>query len=141
MTSGTPITINPPTLPAPTGFSHAVLAGNTLHLAGQTALDENSEIVEGGIVPQFRQAVSNLLAPLSYVGGAPEHLVSLTFHLTDVAAYQAHGPQIGKAWRKLLGPVFPALTVVGTPGLWQPEALLEISGVAVIPDAQLRVPA
>jgi len=134
------VAINPSTLPAPRGYSHGTLAGNTLHLGGQTALDADMRIVPGGIVEQFRQAFSNVIATLRDAGGEPEDLVSLTIYLTDIPDYQAHGKEIGQVWRELAGPVYPAMAGIGTTGLWQPEAMIEILGVAVIPDERLIVP-
>jgi enamine deaminase RidA (YjgF/YER057c/UK114 family) len=136
----TPVTVNPATLPEPIGFSHGTLSGNTLYLGGQTALDADMKIVPGGIVEQFRQAFGNVLATVAEVGGVPADLVSITIFLTDIPDYQAHGREIGRVWRELAGPVYPAMAGIGTTGLWQPDALIEIMGVAVIPDERLRVP-
>jgi enamine deaminase RidA (YjgF/YER057c/UK114 family) len=136
----TPVAVNPAALPAPRGFSHGTLAGNTLHLAGQTALDADARIVPGGIVEQFRQAFSNLLTTLRAVGGEPGDLVSVTIYLTDIPDYQAHGREIGEVWRELAGPVYPAMAGIGCTRLWQPEAMIEILGVAVIPEDRLSVP-
>jgi enamine deaminase RidA (YjgF/YER057c/UK114 family) len=136
-----PLAINPVTLPAPSGYSHGTLAGNTLYLGGQTALDAEMKIVPGGIVEQFRQAFGNVLATLRAAGGLPEDLVSITIFLTDIPDYQAHGREIGRAWRELAGPVYPAMAGIGTTALWQPEAIIEIMGVAVIPDERLTIPA
>ncbi|MDX3696570.1 RidA family protein [Streptomyces europaeiscabiei] len=136
----TPIPVNPPSLPVPKGYSHGTLSGNTLHLGGQTALDKDMRIVRGGIVEQFRQAFGNVLTTLRAAGGIPEDLVSITLFLTDVPDYQAHGKEIGKVWRELAGPVYPAMAGIGTTALWQPEAMIEILGVAVIPDERLIRP-
>ena len=136
----TPTPVNPASLPVPRGYSHGTLSGNTLYLGGQTALDENMQIVPGGIVEQFRQAFGNVLTTLREAGGAPEDLVSITIYLTDIPDYQAHGREIGAVWRELAGPVYPAMAGIGTTGLWQPEALIEILGVAVIPDERLVRP-
>ncbi len=135
-----PVPVNPASLPTPRGYSHGTLAGNTLHLGGQTALDDQMRIVPGGIVAQFRQAFSNVLATLAAAGGQPEDLVSITIYLTDIADYQAHGKEIGEVWRELAGAVYPAMAGIGTTGLWQPDALIEILGVAVIPDERLVRP-
>lgn len=136
----TPIPVNPPSLPTPSGYSHGTLSGNTLYLGGQTALDADMRIVQGGIVEQFRQAFGNVLTTLRAAGGIPEDLVSLTLYLTDIPDYQAHGKEIGKAWRELAGPVYPAMAGIGTTALWQPAAMIEILGVAVIPDERLIRP-
>ncbi|KND40564.1 MULTISPECIES: RidA family protein [Streptomyces] len=140
-THSAPVPINPVSLPTPSGYSHGTLSGNTLHLGGQTALDRDMKIVPGGIVEQFRQAFANVLATLSEAGGIPQDLVSITLYLTDIPDYQAHGKEIGKVWRELAGPVYPAMAGIGTTALWQPEALIEIVGVAVIPDGRLVRPA
>jgi enamine deaminase RidA (YjgF/YER057c/UK114 family) len=134
----TPVSVNPASLPTPSGYSHGTLSGNTLYLGGQTALDAQMQIVPGGIVEQFRQAFANVLATLAEAGGIPEDLVSITIYLTDIPDYQAHGREIGRAWRELAGPVYPAMAGIGTTALWQPEAMIEIVGVAVIPDERLR---
>jgi enamine deaminase RidA (YjgF/YER057c/UK114 family) len=135
-----PIAVNPAALPAPSGYSHGTLQGNTLYLGGQTALDKDMRIVDGGIVEQFRQAFGNLLTTLRAAGGEPGDLVSITIYLTDIAGYQAHGKEIGKVWRELAGPVYPAMAGIGCTELWQPEAMIEILGTAVIPDERLKVP-
>ena len=128
-------TINPDSLPKPSGYAHGILAGNTVFLGGQTALDKNMNIVPGGIVEQFRQAFSNVLTTLTEAGGRPEDLVSVTIYLTDVADYMANGREIGKLWREMAGTEYPAMAGIGVSRLWQKEALIEIQGIAVIPQA------
>jgi enamine deaminase RidA (YjgF/YER057c/UK114 family) len=135
-----PVAVNPPELPTPRGYSHGTLSGNLLHLGGQTALDADLRIVPGGIVEQIRQAFGNVLATLRAAGGEPQDLVSVTIYLTDVAGYQANGREIGRVWRELAGPVYPAMAGIGCTALWQPEALIEILGVAVIPDERVVRP-
>ena len=60
-------------------------------------------------MPQFEQALGNLLTALGAAGGQPSDLVSLTIYLTDVADYQAHGKEIGAVWRRLAGTEYPAM--------------------------------
>lgn len=124
--------INPPTLSKPSGFAHGVLADNVVYLGGQTAMDRNGDIVEGGIVEQFERCFGNVLATLEAAGGRPDNLVSVTIYLTDVDDYQAHGREIGRKWREMAGTDYPAMAGVGVTRLWQPEALIEIQGVAVL---------
>lgn len=124
--------INPDTLPEPHGWSHGVKVGDTVWLGGQTALDADMQIVPGGIVEQFRQALSNVLATLEAAGGAPADIVDMTIYLTDVPDYLAHGKQIGAVWKELMGTDYPAMAGIGITRLWQEEALVEVKGVAVI---------
>jgi enamine deaminase RidA (YjgF/YER057c/UK114 family) len=127
-------TVNPPHMTAPSGFSHGTKVGDTVFLGGQTAMDANGDIVPGGIVEQFRQAFTNVLDTLTHAGGRPEHLAQVTIYLTDVADYQAHGREIGRVWRELAGTHYPAMAGIGITSLWQPEALIEIAGIAVVTD-------
>ena len=125
--------INPAELARPSGFSHAVSAiGRIVFLAGQTGVDRDGNVAEGGIVPQFERALGNLLTALAATAGQPSDLVSLTIYLTDVADYQAHGQEIGAVWRRLAGTEYPAMAGVGVARLWLPAALVEIQGVAVV---------
>jgi enamine deaminase RidA (YjgF/YER057c/UK114 family) len=125
--------INPAGLARPSGFAHAVATpGGLVFLAGQTGMDRDGQIVSGGIVAQFEQALSNLLAALAAAGGQPSGLASLTIYLTDVEDYQAHGKEIGAVWRRLAGSDYPAMAGVGVTRLWQPDAVVEIQGFAVV---------
>jgi enamine deaminase RidA (YjgF/YER057c/UK114 family) len=127
-------TINPESLPKPSGFAHGILAGNAVFLAGQTALDKDMKIVPGGIVVQFAQAFSNVLTTLREAGGQPEDLVNVTIYLTDVDDYMANGREIGRLWREMAGSEYPAMAGIGVTRLWQKEAMIEIQGIAVIPE-------
>jgi enamine deaminase RidA (YjgF/YER057c/UK114 family) len=127
--------INPAELARPSGFSHAVSvpAGRLVFLAGQTGTTPDGELVPGGIVPQFEQALANLLTALAAAGGQPQHLAGLTVYLTDIEDYQAHAKQIGAVWRRLAGPQYPAMAAVGVTRLWDPQALVELQAIAVLP--------
>jgi enamine deaminase RidA (YjgF/YER057c/UK114 family) len=130
--------VNPPGLAPPVGFSHAVVTrgGRTVWLAGQTALDGDGRVVApGDVVAQFEQALGNLVAALRAAGGEPEHLVTMTTYLVDVADYRAHAREIGGVWRRLVGTHYPAMAGIGVARLWDDDALVELQGVAVVPDA------
>ena len=132
--------INPEELARPSGFSHAVSvpAGRMVFLAGQIGMDRDRKVAAGGVVPQFEQALGNLLTALAAAGGQPEDLVSLTIYLIDVEDYQAHGKEIGAVWRRLAGTGYPAMAGVGVTRLWLPEALVEIQGIAVVSASEVR---
>jgi enamine deaminase RidA (YjgF/YER057c/UK114 family) len=127
--------LNPPSLARPSGFAHAVVAtgGRVVFLAGQTALDQAGHIVGESVASQFEQALANLLEALRAAGGSPEHLASLTIYAVDLDDYRAHGPELGAVWRRLAGRDYPAMAAVGVARLWDPAALVEIQGHAVIP--------
>ncbi|GAA1247198.1 enamine deaminase RidA (YjgF/YER057c/UK114 family) [Microbacterium phyllosphaerae] len=128
--------INPDSLVKPIGFAHGVRAGAFVYLGGQTAMDAEGRIVPGGIVEQFVQAFSNVLTTLAAAGGEPSDLVDVTIYLTDVDDYQRNGREIGRRWRELAGTEYPAMAGIGVTRLWQPEALIEIQGVAHVSGSQ-----
>jgi len=125
--------INPPELGRPSGFSHAVAAtaSRIVFLAGQIGTGRDGQVV-GGVVAQFEQALGRLLTALAAAGGQPGDLVSLTVYIVDLADYQAHASQIGAVWRRLAGTEYPAMAGVGVTRLWDPEALVEIQGIAAL---------
>jgi enamine deaminase RidA (YjgF/YER057c/UK114 family) len=126
--------VNPGELGRPSGFSHAVsvTGGQMVFLAGQIGAGRDGKLVAGGVVAQFEQALDNLLTALAAVGGQPGDLVSLTIYSVDVADYQAHAKDIGEVWRRLAGADYPAMAAVGVTRLWDPEALVEIQGIAAV---------
>ena len=133
--------VNPPSLPRPSGFSHAVVAtgGRLVFLAGQTALDADGAIVGDTVAAQFERALANLLEALRAAGGSPEHLASLTIYAVDLDDYRrARRARSALAWRRLAGREYPAMAAVGVSRLWDPAALVEIQGYAVIPDGRGR---
>jgi enamine deaminase RidA (YjgF/YER057c/UK114 family) len=127
--------INPDELARPSGFSHAVAVsgGRLVFLAGQTGYGPDGRIVAGGVVRQFEQALGNLLTALRAAGGQPSDLVTLTIYAVDLEQYRAQGREIGEAWRRLCGRDYPAMAAVGVSRLWDPDALVEIQGFAVVP--------
>jgi enamine deaminase RidA (YjgF/YER057c/UK114 family) len=126
--------INPGELGRPSGFSHAVttIGGRLVFLAGQVALGPDGQIVGGGIVPQFERALSNLLMALRAAGGGAGDLASLTVYLVDIDDYRGHAREIGEAWRALAGRDYPAMAAIGVRRLWDPAALVELQGIAVV---------
>jgi enamine deaminase RidA (YjgF/YER057c/UK114 family) len=126
--------INPPSLAAARGFSHAVATdrARTVYLAGQTALDRSGAIVGDDIATQFEQALLNLLQALTAAGGSGGDLASVTIYIVDMDAYLAHTREIGKIWRRLVGTEYPAMAGIGVSRLWDAAALVEIQGVAVL---------
>lgn len=120
--------VNPPELPEPVGFSHAVVAGGAVYLAGQ--IGDGDSIVE-----QFDSAAGRLLTALRAAGGEPDHLASLTVYVTDVEEYRSSLSELGAVWRRHFGRRYPAMALVGVAALFEPDAKVELMGVAVLPDA------
>jgi enamine deaminase RidA (YjgF/YER057c/UK114 family) len=117
--------VNPPELPKPSGFSHALVAGNTVYLAGQVGAGET-------LVEQFDGAAKNLVAALQAAGGDVGDLVSLQVFVSDVPAYRAALSELGRVWRSHFGNHYPAMGLFGVTELFDPELKVELMGVAVI---------
>jgi enamine deaminase RidA (YjgF/YER057c/UK114 family) len=132
--------VNPEGLAPPVGFAHAVVAapGRTVYLGGQAAQAPDGRIVGDSIVEQFQVAAGNLVAALAAAGGAPEHLVSLHVYVTDAAAYRAALAELGAAYRRHLGRHYVATALFEVAGLFDPQALVELVGTAVIPGQDAR---
>ena len=122
-------------LAAPVGYAHAVIAapGRTVYLGGQTAQAPDGTIFGTTIVEQFDLAARNLVAALLAAGGQPDDLVSLQIFVTDMAAYRASLTELGSVWRTNFGRRYPATAALGVEELFDPSALVELIGVAVIP--------
>ena len=126
--------VNPASLAKPSGFSHAIVAtGTTVFLAGQTGMDVEGRIVGGGLVPQFEQALANLLTALREAGGEPRNLASMTVYIVDMDDYRSRAREIGEVWKRLVGADYPAMAGIGVSRLWDAEALVEVQGFAVLP--------
>jgi enamine deaminase RidA (YjgF/YER057c/UK114 family) len=126
--------LQPPHWPRPRGYANGVKArGSVIVTAGQVGWNERGEFAEG-LVGQVAQTLANVASVLKAGGAGPEHLVRLTWYVTDVAEYRARQAEIGRAYRDIIGRHYPAMAVVEVSGLVEPEALVEIEAMAVIPD-------
>jgi enamine deaminase RidA (YjgF/YER057c/UK114 family) len=121
--------VNPPELPEPVGYAHAVVAapGRAVYLGGQTGAGET-------LAAQFDSAVTSLVAALRAAGGEPDDLVSLVVYATDLVEYRAAMEELGEVWRRHFGRRYPAMALVGVSALADPEARVELMGVAVVAD-------
>ena len=117
------------------GYSHAVVAdGHQIFIAGQIGWDPVTlEVVPGGLVAQTRQAFQNIMTLLSAAGAGADHLVRLTWFITDRNAYLRERVSIGAAYREVIGRHFPAMSVVVVAGLLEAGAEVEIEATAVVP--------
>ena len=87
-----------------------------------------------GFVAQVRQVLENVVAVLRAGGAGPEHLVRMTWYVTDIDIYRASLPEIGSAYRAVIGRHFPAMALVQVVSLVEPEAMVEIEAMAVLPE-------
>ena len=120
-----PVIVNPPELPEPVGYAHAVVAGGAVYLGGQ--IGEGATLVE-----QFDSAAAKVVTALRAAGGEPDHLVSLIVYTTEMDEYRASRGELASVWQHHFGPRYPAMALVGVSELVEPDAKVELMGVAVV---------
>jgi enamine deaminase RidA (YjgF/YER057c/UK114 family) len=126
---------NPKGLERPVGYAHVakVTGGTVMYVAGQAPFDENGQVVgKGDFVAQFGRVIQNLKTAVETAGGLPEQYAVLTIYITDLQAYLNAKKELGKVYRDVFGKYFPAITLVQVGSLYNPDCMVEISGVAVI---------
>ncbi|MGQ0660819.1 RidA family protein [Sphingosinicella sp.] len=121
--------------PRPKGYANGIAArGRVVVTAGVIGWNEREEIVATDLPGQLRQVLLNTLAVLAEDGAGPEHIVRMTWYVTDLDEYRNGLAAIGAAWRDIIGRHFPAMAVVGVTGLVEPAAKIEIETMAVVPE-------
>ncbi len=125
--------LQPPDWPRPKGYANGVSArGRMIFTAGVVGWDKNESFSQYSLHGQFAQALMNTLEILAQDGAGPQHIVRMTCFVTDRYAYLNSRDEIGSAWREIMGPNYPAMTLVEVKGLVESAALVEIETTAVI---------
>ncbi|MFL6195266.1 MAG: RidA family protein [Thermoanaerobaculia bacterium] len=120
----------------PVGYANGIAArGRVVFIAGQVGWNpETAQFDTDDFAEQSAQALRNIVAVLREAGAGPEHLVRMTWYVTDKAAYVASRRQVGQAWRDILGRRYPATTLVIVSALLEDRAQVEIEATAVVPE-------
>ena len=125
----------PPGWPRPRGYANGVSArGRTIYVAGMIGWDAQGVVHTDDMAGQVRQALVNIVEVLREGGARPEHIVRMTWYVTDKREYVAAYPEIGKAFRELIGSFNAAMTAVEVAALIEDRAKVEIEVTAVVPD-------
>lgn len=128
-----PDVIAPKGWPRPRGYANGmVAAGRLLAIGGQVGARPPGMQLARGLVPQFAQALSNVLAVVKAAGGRPSDVVSMTIYVTDLPQYTAAMVEIREVWKARFGDHYPAMALVEVAGLMEPGAVVEIQGLAVL---------
>lgn len=115
------------------GYANGVLTeGGTLYVGGQIGWNAQQVFEVHDFIGQMEQALRNIVAVVEAAGGAPEDIVRLTWFVTSKKTYLAHQREIGEVYRRVLGRVFPAMSMLVVSELVEDEALLEIEATAQI---------
>jgi enamine deaminase RidA (YjgF/YER057c/UK114 family) len=126
--------IQPPGWPRPKGYSNGVVAsGQMLFIAGMIGWDAQGNFASDDFAGQTRQALQNVADVLREAGGKPEHIVRMTWYVTDKREYLAAGREVGRAFREIIGSYNAAMTAVEVTALIEDRAKVEIEVTAVLP--------
>lgn len=120
---------------APIGYANGVVAeaGRIVFVAGQVGWNAQQVFESEALLPQFEQALKNVLAVLAAAGGRPEHIARMTAYCCDKPAYLAARSEIGAVWRRLMGRHFPAMSMIFVADLLDHPGKIELEATAVLP--------
>ena len=119
---------------APIGYANGIAAeGRIVFIAGQVGWNAQQVFESEDIVPQFRQALQNVLAVLKEAGGQPQHICRMTAFCCDKPAYMAARRELGGIWRELMGTHYPAMSMIFVVDLLDNPGKIELEATAVVP--------
>ena len=128
------INLLPAGWPPPKGYANGIKTrGELIFIAGQVGWDTQGRFAQG-FVAQARKALQNVAEVLASGGAKPEHMVRMTWYVTDRADYLARGRDIGAAYREVMGHHYDvAMSAVEVSALMEARAKVEIEVTAVVP--------
>jgi enamine deaminase RidA (YjgF/YER057c/UK114 family) len=116
------------------GYSNGVAAsGRMLFLGGMIGWNGQQEFESDDFIDQVAQALRNIVEVLAEADAGPEHLVRLTWYVTDRDEYVSRLGEMGAVYREIIGKHFPAMALVQVVALVERRAKVEIEATAVIP--------
>ena len=129
-----PRVVNPDGWPRPKGYANGMAAsGEFLAVAGQIGWDATETLVSPDFLPQFRQALHNVVDVVTAAGGQPTDIISLTLFVTDKREYVDGGKAVGDIYRQAMGKHFPTMALIQISDLLLDGAKVEIQALAVLP--------
>lgn len=125
--------LQPPSWARPKGYANGIVARGTetIYTGGLIGWDANCQFQSTDFVDQVRTTLENIVAVLAEADAGPEHLVRMTWYITDKAAYNSNLQAIGAAYRETIGRNFPAMAVIEVSALMEDAAMVEIEATAV----------
>jgi len=127
--------LQPPGWAAPKGYANGIAArGTHVYVGGQIGWNAAQVFESDDFIAQTRQALLNVRDVLTCAAAAPQHMVRMTWYVTDRLEYNARLRELGEVYREVMGRNFPAMTCVEVSGLMEARAKVEIEVTAVVPD-------
>jgi enamine deaminase RidA (YjgF/YER057c/UK114 family) len=126
--------LNPASWKPARGYSNGVAAsGRMLFLGGMIGWNGQQEFESDDFIDQVAQSLRNIVEVLAEADAGPEHLVRLTWYVTDRDEYVSRLSEMGAVYREIIGKHFPAMALVQVVALVERRAKVEIEATAVIP--------
>ncbi len=125
----------PPGWPRPKGYANGVSAsGRMVFVAGMVGWDAHGVFQTDDMAGQVQQALDNVVAVLREGGALPQHIVRMTWYVTDKREYLAASAEIGRIFRATIGSFSMAMTAVEVSALIEDRAKVEIEVTAIVPE-------
>ena len=128
-----PRVLQPSGWPAPKGYSNGMTADGRLVVTGGVIGWDTEGPLPKDFSTQVKQALENIAAILAEGGAKPEHLVRLTWYVVDIEEYLGDLKTLGRIYRDIFGPNYPAMALVQVVRLVERAARVEIEATAVVP--------
>jgi enamine deaminase RidA (YjgF/YER057c/UK114 family) len=117
------------------GYSNGMAARGRLVVTGGIIGWNADQVFEtDDFAGQAAQVLRSIVEVLACAGARPEHLVRLTWYVTDKHEYLASLKDLGRAYREIIGRHYPAMALVQVVALVEDRAKVEIEATAVVPD-------
>ena len=128
-------TLQPPGWVPAKGYSNGILArGRTVYLAGMIGWNGQCQFESDDFVAQCRQALQNIVDTLACAQAGPQHVVRMTWYVTDKHEYLRRARELGRVYQEVIGRHYPVMTLVQVVALLEDRAQVEIEATAVLPD-------
>lgn len=127
--------LQPPGWPRARGYSNGIAArGRTVSVSGMVGWDAQCQFQTDDFAGQVRQALQNIVEVLAEAKAGPEHIVRMTWYVIDKKEYVDAYPEIGVAYRDVIGCHYPTMSAVQVAGLIEDRARVEIEVTAIVED-------
>ena len=128
-------TLQPPGWVPAKGYSNGIVArGRSVFLAGMIGWNGQCQFESDDFVVQCRQALQNIVDTLACAQAGPQHVVRMTWYVTDKQEYLRRARELGRVYQEVIGRHYPVMTLVQVVALLEDRAQVEIEATAVLPD-------